>query len=391
MALIRIIYIILLICAGAFVVMYLDALSLILFLVVLILPVLLLLLTLFSRSLTKVDAELQKAVATKGEEAAFEITINNRSFVSLTSVKLNLSITNDFLGQTEDKEIYLSSRALTKQTTVYSVSSPHVGQVTVNCKNVVLYDYFKLFSFKIKINKSFKVSFLPEVLPTPVSIRPNAYLNSDSDVFSKAKSGDDPSEVFKIRDYVGGDKMNRIHWKLSTKTGTLMVKEFSLPLNTSIMLLLELNANKADSNFLSYMDTVIETTVCISSFLADSNIRHFIAWFDPGTMQYYKQEIKDRKDVYTTLGLIIASKSYDGSSSLDFYKDSGEEYSHVVYITPNVSSAVTEAIRNMGSLTFFTIMQAVVPGGTEAASTSGIHVLPVQADNVALSICNAVL
>ena len=54
--------------------------------------------------------------------------------------------------------------------------------------------------------------------------------SADSDRFSTYKKGDDPSEIFDIREYADGDKIQRIHWKLSSKTGDLMVKEGSLPL-----------------------------------------------------------------------------------------------------------------------------------------------------------------
>ena len=57
------------------------------------------------------------------------------------------------------------------------------------------WDNLKLFSFKIKINKNFDISFLPEILPTPINLRVNSFINNESDVFSKQKAGDDPSEI----------------------------------------------------------------------------------------------------------------------------------------------------------------------------------------------------
>lgn len=48
--------------------------------------------------------------------------------------------------------------------------------------------------------------------------------NEDSDRFSLYKKGDDPSEIFDIRDFKDGDRFQQIHWKLSSKTGHYMVK-----------------------------------------------------------------------------------------------------------------------------------------------------------------------
>ena len=41
------------------------------------------------------------------------------------------------------------------------------------------------------------------------------------------RKGNDPSEIFDIREYVPGDDIRSIHWKLSSKTDTLILKEAS--------------------------------------------------------------------------------------------------------------------------------------------------------------------
>ena len=51
--------------------------------------------------------------------------------------------------------------------------------------------------------------------------------------FSEEVSGDDPSELFALRDYQPGDRMARIHWKLSARKGEWYVKEFSRPVGTA--------------------------------------------------------------------------------------------------------------------------------------------------------------
>lgn len=68
--------------------------------------------------------------------------------------------------------------------------------------------------------------------------------SADSDRFSTYKKGDDPSEIFDIREYADGDKIQRIHWKLSSKTGDLMVKEGSLPLMKEIHIFIDLCSDR---------------------------------------------------------------------------------------------------------------------------------------------------
>ena len=48
----------------------------------------------------------------------------------------------------------------------------------------------------------------------------------ESDSYSTIKGGDDPSEVFAIREYREGDRLQRIHWKLSYETKSANDKGF---------------------------------------------------------------------------------------------------------------------------------------------------------------------
>lgn len=65
------------------------------------------------------------------------------------------------------------------------------------------------------------------------------YFLGSSDNFNTEKPGDDPSEVFAIREYQAGDRPRSIHWKQSVKTDNLLVKEMSLPKEDNIMLVFD--------------------------------------------------------------------------------------------------------------------------------------------------------
>ncbi len=64
-------------------------------------------------------------------------------------------------------------------------------------------------------------------------------MSLDSDEFSMVKAGFDPSETFAIREYRPGDRIRQVHWKLSEKFDELMVRDYGLPIQNTILLLLE--------------------------------------------------------------------------------------------------------------------------------------------------------
>ena len=187
MAIIRIIYAVFVLITGLFVIMYVDSLSLLLFIVTLALPLFLFLLLLLTRALTKIKIEPPSALATKGQPVSMKIHIRNFSFISLPSLRATITYYGAFSSEPEKAEINFPLHAFTNQTSSFDVNSDHVGVVKVNLHNIYMYDYFRLFRLKFKIKQNYEITFLPELTPISLNIRPNTLLGVDSDVFSKSK------------------------------------------------------------------------------------------------------------------------------------------------------------------------------------------------------------
>ena len=54
----------------------------------------------------------------------------------------------------------------------------------------------------------------------------------DADVYDDFRPGNDSSEIFDVREFRDGDKIQSIHWKLSAKMQELVVREDSQPLSS---------------------------------------------------------------------------------------------------------------------------------------------------------------
>ncbi len=81
-----------------------------------------------------------------------------------------------------------------------------------------------------------KMEILPEsyseIVVMPMKIELNNALKElrgsldEEEWIELAQKGTDPSEIFELRTYQQGDRLNTIHWKLSAKESELIVKEF---------------------------------------------------------------------------------------------------------------------------------------------------------------------
>ncbi len=390
MAKIRLIYALFVVITGLFVVMYVDALSLLLFIVTLALPILLFLILLITRILTRIKIEPPNALSTKGQAVSMKIHLKNLSFIALPSLRATITYYGAFSSEPEKTEITFPLHAFTNQTSSFDVTSEHVGVVKVDLHNIYMYDYFRLFRFKFKVKQSYEITFLPELSPLTLGLRPNTLLGVDSDVFSKNKKGDDPSEVFAIRDYIGGDKLNRIHWKLSSKQDNLMVKDYSLPINNSISIIPEL-AFANSGNMLKDIDAVIETAFNISNFLCEAEIIHHICWYDPRTSRFFDEEIKNTDNMFAALGLMLSCGIDTEGGSLEYWKKDRPVCSHVAYITALQNASILSDLGEMSYSTFYSVFKV----GDELSGAEGtagmMQFFNVNPDNVSDSLAGITL
>lgn len=100
----------------------------------------------------------------------------------------------------------------------------HCGCYEVRLLHGRVHDYLGLFSLPVR---SACIRFT--VLPEPVSVD-NPPLRSQAPVIrSRPMPGGGFSERSELRPFLPGDSLRRIHWKLSVKTGSLLVRRPTLP------------------------------------------------------------------------------------------------------------------------------------------------------------------
>lgn len=112
----------------------------------------------------------------------------------------------------------------------------HCGGYTVTAEKVRICDYLGLFSFPVA--KKDRMRLL--VLPRPVETFAGSGLNRQSAVSWRPKPGGGFSENHELRLYRPGDKLNQVHWKLSAKTGRLILREPVEPQRRPILLTMNL-------------------------------------------------------------------------------------------------------------------------------------------------------
>ena len=155
------------------------------------------------------------------------------------------------------------------------------GDLRIVVERVRIYDYLSIFAWTI--GKNYPAQHVLIVPPTrDFYLGRDRWYNEtdeDTDRFSLYKKGDDPSEVFDIREYTDGDKIQRIHWKLSTKTGNLMVKDGSLPLTKALHIFIDLCVPGEGELRHKNANLLVQGIYSISLYMIERGIPQHFIWY----------------------------------------------------------------------------------------------------------------
>ena len=114
--------------------------------------------------------------------------------------------------------------------------SDHCGGITVTVKKARIFDYLGLFTMPVW--KTDSLTLL--VRPRPLAMALPEDLHRHISAGWKARPGGGFSENHELRQYRPGDSLSQIHWKLSAKTGSLILREPVEPSRGQVLLTMHL-------------------------------------------------------------------------------------------------------------------------------------------------------
>lgn len=204
---------------------------------VLCLPSVLALAALLPRRRVQLSLSLPETLA-RGEEALCKLTAKTPSPFPLPALRCRIELENRFTGEREARWAELPG-GFGGGETRFTLSCAHSGALAVRAARAELMDCFGLCARALPCKAEGEVLILPELFPVEIAPGSPPDLPMDSRAYSSRRPGHDPSETFRIREYVPGDPVRQIHWKLSQKTDKVLVRDLGLPMEGFALLTLE--------------------------------------------------------------------------------------------------------------------------------------------------------
>jgi uncharacterized protein (DUF58 family) len=144
----------------------------------------------------------------------------------------------------------------------YTLPNMPRGKFTLGDTYLTTGDLFGLFKKEVLHRRFDEITVYPKVIPIKHWYSVNKFNAGSS--FAQNRMSQDSSNVIGVRDYAPGDRLSRIHWRATARTGELKTKEFELHVTNDLMFFL----NRSEQAYLGSSNQLFETAVTACASLA---------------------------------------------------------------------------------------------------------------------------
>ena len=242
-----VLYMILLVAALIFTQALRSTASAVLFVFMLILPVVSFIFVLISRASVRVDVDCDNTRVEKDADVEYEIRIANGSFIPLPFLEAHIIVPEDGGVRCTDRRMMVSLAPGGVTVIKHKVRFHYRGRYDIGVLDMRVKDVLGLFSAPLDDSVTRTVIVFPRMLEL-AGAKESATTEVPTDLTRRAITSE-RSEQANIREYVGGDALKDIHWKLSAKVDELLVRDYNINDQRHTYVVCDLNAPRLRDEF----------------------------------------------------------------------------------------------------------------------------------------------
>ncbi len=244
-------------------------------------------------------------IAEPEKECLVKLVTKNKGFLPMMRMKV-LLVTEDLCTGVRKKAwVKLAHIPRGEGSFVRMVSFSGTGTYRLRPKKVRVYDFTGMFSGKKRGKAEAHIQVMPRLHDIPVRLSQtvrNFY--GEADVYDEHTPGHDNSELFSVREYRKGDRLQNIHWKLTAKQDDLMVKEHSLPKACPVVLFLGFYTKKKRRKP-ERMLAFLETAASLSFSMMDAACPHYVVWYDETEQDIVRHRVDTEESFFLFLRILM--------------------------------------------------------------------------------------
>lgn len=310
-------YAIMMLILGIMAIIYSERMLSVLFLFGLLLPFFSLGLLLYSVHGARIYLDGQNQTVKKGEELIFSVWAVFVSRLACGKLVVSMEAERVYEGRREVQKIRGDVFGRGEKKFSLCFNTNRCGAIRMRVKKAHFTDLMGLFRVRIPLPEA-QCTFLvsPDMVfmeNNPAMFNPN--VEAENEIYSDKKPGDDPAEIFGVREFRPGDKKSRVHWKLSAKMDEMIIKELGLPLDCSVCIPVDV-CTKGKRGEGDIYEAILETALSLSATLLNAGQMHYIAWLDGDNKAVRRIRIENEEDLYEAIGGLLQARNYPKESGI---------------------------------------------------------------------------
>lgn len=172
----------------------------------------------------EINTKATAGIIESGHKIPIEVSIKNPSWLPFLNIEIAFEYYNLFYKE-EPVYHFISLSAQPRKTTSYTLpfETCFSGMFSISISKVIVTDFLHLKSFTLPYSQTINIPIMPKVIDIQVLTLPQSNeAAEDGDVMNKF--GVVSTEFQGVREYIPGDRLQNIHWKMSAKSDDLLVK-----------------------------------------------------------------------------------------------------------------------------------------------------------------------
>ena len=266
-------------------------------LIVLVMPVLSLLVSLPAMLGCRVRVEGCKGQCCRGEENQWRITVYNTARLPLPRVKVRLTMHQTLTGVTLTKTMRYHRLPATLNDRL-PMDTNHCGIWEAGVHWVQVYDALGLIAIRRRVLVTAQAAVLPQ--PVEPETLPQTTQSQEQTTAQRPRRGDGMGEEYELRTYQPGDPVRMIHWKLSSKSEELILREV-LEHPEAVPVLTFDHLGPPD-----LLDGVLDRLWSLSNTLLEQQKAHEIQWVHPESGQQFRFLLRGQGDLHRCFGALLS-------------------------------------------------------------------------------------
>ena len=314
---------------------------------------------------------------TSSDKNSFTVSLTNKGLLPVASVDLELSCANLRVGDSDILSISRSLMPRGRSEFPVEVKPGHAGRYELSVASAYVTDPLGIWKRPVGHGESRYITVLPEIfdvsiIPAGVSAMPEA------DTQSQKTKGAVAGDMIGIREYVPGDPVRSIHWKLSEKTDRMLVKEMGDPVTDQYLLLMDSSSDIAQDP--AALDAVASVFTSLIRAMREDDMIISAGWTDPQTGDAAVRRIITDEDASAAADEYLAVPAAMPSAFQKIARNLIEDrYAHVIIVGSRIPANI-EDITNGCQVT------VLMYGGSHSFTDKNLNVAGFGAKTAATDI-----